>query len=179
MKAIVTGRCSGIPPPATTCSRIEGDRHRATSSGAIVGLGASLAQEIVGEGGNVLGAVAKGREANGKDVEPIVEIAPKTAGGHIRLEIGVGGGDDADVHAASASAPDAPHLHLLDGAEQLGLQRDVEITHLVDEERPPVRLLEEAAPARHRAGERAPLVPEELTLHQLARQGQVVPVRHG
>src|SRR5262249_60310688 len=66
---------------------------------------ARLAQEIGGEGVNVLGAVAKGRQADGEDVEPIVEIATKAANGHVGLEIGGGGGDDAGGHAAEASAP--------------------------------------------------------------------------
>ena len=39
MNAIVTGRCSEVPPPASTCSRIAGDRQRSSGSGAIFGRG--------------------------------------------------------------------------------------------------------------------------------------------
>ena len=41
MKAIVTGRCSDVPPPSSTCARIAGDRHRASVSNGIVGRGCS------------------------------------------------------------------------------------------------------------------------------------------
>ncbi len=39
MKAIVTGRCSEVPPPASTCARIAGERQRSSDSGSIFGRG--------------------------------------------------------------------------------------------------------------------------------------------
>src|SRR5262249_39752197 len=62
----------------------------------------------------------------------------------------------------------------LDGAEELRLERGVEIADFVDEERSAVRLLEEAAVLRERAGEGAALVSEELALDQRRRDGGAI-----
>src|SRR5215470_2767581 len=127
---------------------------------------ARLAQEIVGEGGNVLGAVAKGRQTDGKDVQPVVEIATKATNGHVGLEIGVGGGDDADVHAASAPAPDPSHLALLEHAEKTLLHGGRRLAHLVEEDGASVGLLEETLALAGGAREGAPGVAEQLGLEE-------------
>src|SRR6185295_6184490 len=49
-----------------------------------------------------------------------------------------------------------------DGPQQLGLEVEREIAHLVEEERPAVRLLEDAGARRDRARERSARVAEEL-----------------
>ena len=71
----------------------------------------------------------------------------------------------------AADARDLPRLHR---AQHLGLRHEVHVADLVEEERPAVRLLEEAAALLLRAGEGAPLVAEELTLDELARDGRAV-----
>src|SRR5215470_4468372 len=127
---------------------------------------ARLAEEIVGEGGNVLGAVAKGRQADGEDVEPVVEITAKAANGYVGLEIGVGGGDDADVHATSASASDPSHLALLEHAEEALLHGGRRLAHLVEEDGASVGLLEETLALASGAREGAPGVAEQLGLEE-------------
>src|ERR1700730_1254114 len=46
---------------------------------------AGVVQQVVNEGGDVLGPLAKRWEANGKDVESIVEVAAEATGGHVGL----------------------------------------------------------------------------------------------
>src|SRR5206468_8669965 len=105
---------------------------------------AGLAQEVVGEGGDVLNPLAKGREADREDVEAVVEVAAEATGGHIGLEIGVGGGYDADVHPATPRAPDPPNLSLLQHPKKALLHRGRCLAHLVKEDGAAVGLLEEA-----------------------------------
>ena len=73
-----------------------------------------------------------------------------------------------------AIAADASDLAALERAEELRLQRGVEIADLVDEERAAVRVLEDACARRDRAGERAALVTEQLRLDEARRDGRAV-----
>ena len=80
---------------------------------------------------------------------------------------------------------DAADLPLLQHAQQLRLQRDGHRVHLIEKNRPHLRLLEEPALVLHRAGEGALLVAEELGFEQVLRQrgaidrheGLMLPVR--
>ena len=63
---------------------------------------------------------------------------------------------------------DAPHLAPLEHAQQLGLQVDGQLADLVQEHRAAVGGLEHALARRHRAGEGAALVTEQLALEQAA-----------
>src|SRR5205814_333850 len=64
---------------------------------------------------------------------------------------------------------DALDLAALERAQQLRLQLGIELADLVEKQRPARCRLERAAPRRHRAGEGAALVPEQLALQQLRR----------
>ncbi len=71
-------------------------------------------------------------------------------------------GEDPHVDLDPRLAADAPEGALLEHAEQGGLHPGRELADLVEEERPAVGLLEEAALPRRGAGEGAGLVAEEL-----------------
>ncbi len=77
------------------------------------------------------------------------------------------GGDDAYVDRHGLRAADALEAALLEHPKDLGLRLGGHVSDLVEEDRAAVRRLEAADPTRVRAGEGAPLVPEELALHQL------------
>jgi len=57
-------------------------------------------------------------------------------------------------------------------AQKLDLHGDGELRHLVEEQGPPVRGLEEPRLVRHRPGKAALLVPEELALQEVLRDGR-------
>ena len=63
---------------------------------------------------------------------------------------------------------------LLEGAEELGLERRRQLTDLVEEARPPVGGLEEPAPRGQGARERAALMAEQLRLHERLGQRRAV-----
>ena len=90
------------------------------------------------------------------------EILAERAAVDLFAQVAVGRRDHADVDLVRAVAADALDLALLEHAQQLGLQRDVELADLVEEDRAAVGLLEAADVLRDGAGERALLVTEQL-----------------
>ena len=92
----------------------------------------------------------------------------------MRAEVGVGGGDDADVHLDRLVVADALELALLQHAQQLHLQRHAHRAHFVEEERAAMRLFEPALPRADGAGERAAHVAEDLGLEQVLRDRAAV-----
>src|SRR5690606_36828610 len=74
--------------------------------------------------------------------------------------------DDPHVDLAHVAAADAEHLAFLQHAQELGLELGTDLADLVEEERAAVGALEAAGAARHRTGERAALVTEELAIEQ-------------
>src|SRR5262249_39930211 len=89
-------------------------------------------------------------------------------------EIAVGRRDDADVDLDGAIAADALHLALLEDAEELGLEPEVELPDLVEEDGAALGLLEDAAVLPDGAGERALLVAEERRLDEVLRDRAAV-----
>ena len=79
----------------------------------------------------------------------------------------MGGRDDAHVDRVFLGVADAPHLLLLDHAQQLHLHRQRQVAHLVEEERAVLGCLEVADLVAVRARERTFLVAEEFALHQV------------
>src|SRR5262249_45579112 len=73
-------------------------------------------------------------------------------------------GDDANVHSASASAPDPSHLALLEHAEEALLHGGRRLAHLIEEDGASVGLLEETLALAGGAREGAPGVAEQLGL---------------
>ena len=123
---------------------------------------------------HVLAALAQRRQGDLEDVEAEEEVLAEALVLDLRLEVAVGGAEhahvDLDLHLAAEPAQPA----LLEHAEQLGLQLDGDLAHLVEEERAAVGELEHAGAPLIRAGERAALVAEDLGLHQRGRDGGAV-----
>ena len=69
----------------------------------------------------------------------------------LALEIDVGGGDEAELHLDRLAAADPLDLAFLDRAQQLGLQVELQIADLVEEERAAVGQLELADLLAHGA----------------------------
>ena len=72
----------------------------------------------------------------------------------------MGGGNQPDMRVDSAGAAQALKLLLLQHAQQLGLQFQRNVPHLVQEQRSFVGEFEAAQPLGHRASESAALVAE-------------------
>ena len=83
-------------------------------------------------------------------VEPVVQVFAKPAGADQGLEVLVGRGQDPDVDRDRLRAADPLERHLLEHAQQLGLDLEVDVADLVEEERAAVGLLEPARRGRGR-----------------------------
>ena len=106
--------------------------------------------------------------------QPIVEVGPQPRALGSGSDRRQGRGDEPHVGHLRLAAADALVGALLQKAQQLGLQRGREIANLVEKQRAAARRLDAALTPRHRSGERAALVAEELALEKRLRQpGQV------
>ena len=81
--------------------------------------------------------------------------------------------DDPRVDLAGAAPTHSLDREVLNRAQQLGLRRRRQVGHLVEEQRPSVRVLELPAPAAD-AGRRPVLDAEELRLEQRLDQRRAV-----
>ena len=123
---------------------------------------------------NVLPTLTERRHVDGKDVKPVVEIGAKPAGRDRLLEVPVGGGDEPDIDPLAPSRADSLELPGLQHTKQLDLDLFGKLSHLVEKERAAVRELETAGAPGGRAGEGAPLVPEQFRFHEGRRQRRAI-----
>src|SRR5205085_10801250 len=101
-----------------------------------------------------------------KNMQPIVKIRAEFALLHHCFRIPVGGGYQAGIGPDCATAADALELLVLNCPQQLRLEFQRHLADLVKEKRSVVRQFEAPDLLRHGSGERAPLVPEQLTLEE-------------
>src|SRR6185295_19889443 len=90
------------------------------------------------------------------------EIGAESAGGDERLQVAVGGGDEADVDAAGARVADRDDLAVAQRPQQQRLGAEGELADFVEEQDAAVGGLEDAAVILHRAGEAAAAMAEQL-----------------
>ena len=120
--------------------------------------------------GNVAEALPERRQRDRHDVQAIEEIGAEPALLHLLFEIAIGRGDDADVDADVRRAADPLERLFLEKPQQLGLEQRHHLADFVEEQRAAVRHLDQAALLPVGAGERAPLVPEQLAFEQRLRK---------
>src|SRR5229473_3098507 len=128
---------------------------------------AQLRGERARERDYVLGPLAQGRDLDGEDRQPVVQVLAEPPLRDPLAQVAMGGGDDAHVDAHRRSPAEPLHLALFEDAEKLRLQFERQLADLVEEQRPALGLLEAADAARGRAGEGALLRPEQLALEEL------------
>ncbi len=134
---------------------------------------------MLDEGGDVVPALPQGRDDDGEDLHAEVEVFAEMAVGDHRLQVAVGGGDDADVDPDRFRSPDAVDFLLLQDPQEPHLGLGGKLPDLVQEKRPPAGPLEPSALAGDRPGEGALLVPEKLAVHQARRDGAAVDLDEG
>jgi hypothetical protein len=97
-----------------------------------------------GKRGDVAGPLPQRRQMDGGDVQAEEEILPELSGGDRRIEVDIGGGEDAHVDRNRVARAEADDLSLLQDAEQLDLERSRQVADLVEEEGAAVGRLEPA-----------------------------------
>src|SRR5262249_55642712 len=94
---------------------------------------AVLACELACEERNIAVALAERRHDQLDHVEPVVEVLAEAPRLDLRGEIAMGRRDDAPVDLLDLRRAERLDLALLQDAQQLGLQRERQLTDLVDE----------------------------------------------
>ena len=141
---------------------------------ALAGGAVELGDEVLDQARQILEAIAQRRQRDREDVEPVVEILAELALGDQLLEVAVGRRDHAHVDVDGLGAADALELALLQHAQELDLHLQRQVAALVEEQRAAVGQLEAPGAPRHRAGEGALLVAEQLALEHARRQRRAV-----
>ena len=129
-------------------------------------LGAVDLDGPVGQQAEIVAAVAERREPEDDRVDPVVEVLAEPSRPDARREVLVRRGDETEVHFLGRFRPDPLDGLLLQCPKELRLHPGRHVPDLVQEERPPLRLLEPPLVRPDGPRERAPLVPEQLGLQQ-------------
>src|SRR6267142_5296546 len=136
--------------------------------------GAEFAQKISRERWNIFSSIAQGRDVKGNHVKPVEEILAKSAARNLLIEILIGCGDDAHIHAQSFVGPDTLEALLLEDAQNFRLRAQAHIADFVQEERSAVGFLKFPRFVLGGARKTALEMSEELGLDQLFRNGRAV-----
>src|SRR5215813_11659661 len=140
----------------------------------LVHLRLGFAQEVMREDGDVLDALAERGEGDGEGVEAVEEVLAELPRSERLLEMTIGRRDDTHANLAGDHSPHRLALTRLEHAEEPALHLRGHVAHLIEEDRAPVRLLEQARLVSDGARERAPLVPEELGLEKRGSERRAV-----
>ena len=108
------------------------------------------------------------------DVEAVEEVLAEAAGADGVFEVGVGGGDDADVDGQRAGLAERRDFARLEEAEQLRLEVEAELADFVEEEGAVAGGADQAELVAVGAGEGAAAVAEQLAFEQVAGDGGAV-----
>src|SRR6185437_6510795 len=100
--------------------------------------------EVTHQERNVLGTFPQRRDADGKHVQPVIQVAAKLAALDHFLQVAVGGSYQADVYLFGLSAAQPLKLALLQSTQEFGLDFKGNIADLIEEERSLVSELEAA-----------------------------------
>src|SRR6185436_15623055 len=88
----------------------------------------------IGQEQDVVPALAQRRQADLEDVEPVVEILTKLVALHGRREIPIGGRDDPHVRLERPRAAQTLEFTLLQNAQELRLERQIQFSDFVEKE---------------------------------------------
>ena len=119
---------------------------------------------MIREEGDVVLPFPQGRNVQREHVQPEVQVFAEAPLADLAHQIDVGGRDQAKIDGDLAAPSDALDLPLLQHTQELHLDRGGDGGDLIQEEGPPMGLLEQPSSARDRAREAALQVSEQLRL---------------
>ena len=127
-----------------------------------------------GQRGDVFSSLTQGAQGQREHVEPVKQIGPKAPLGHFGGQIAVGASDNPHVDLDRLGRADRHHLTFLQGAQQLGLQRQRHLGNFVEQQSAAISGAEEPFVGLARSGERALAVAEQQSLqHRFGHRGAV------
>ena len=124
-------------------------------------------QEVVDQQGDVAGPLPELGQADLDGVDPVEQVLAKLLTADHLGDGHVGGADQAHVDRGRPVGAHADHLAVLQHGEQLGLQRQREVTDLVEEQTAARGDLKAAGPVAARIGEGPLDVAEEFAFEQV------------
>ena len=126
------------------------------------------------EHGNVAAPLTQRGHVHGNDIQSEVKILAEVSGLVSRLQIAVGGGDDAHVYFNSLIAAHWPYFLFLQNPQQLGLQLQRQFADFIEEDGATVGCLEKAFLGLEGSGEGSLFVTEKFALNQRRHQRTTV-----
>src|SRR3954466_3547402 len=105
---------------------------------------AETLNEVLGEQQNVSIALPQRRQMEQDDGQTKVQVSPERVVLNLALQVPIGGRQDPHVDPAVPNAAPPPHGALLDGPEQLPLQRGLEVADFIQKDEAALRRLEQA-----------------------------------
>src|SRR5262245_37939125 len=110
--------------------------------------GSKLADEVIDERVDVVWALTQRRQRDREDVQAVVEVVTEVSRFHHPEKIAVRRGDHADIDVDRPCSTYTLELVLLQHAEELWLQLEWDLAHLVEEQCATVCELEPPDPLR-------------------------------
>ncbi len=123
---------------------------------------------------DVLAPLGEGRQPDLDAAQPVVEILAQAPLFDHDSRFAIRRRDEANTHPLGLLRPDRPHLAVVDHAQELRLEAQVEGLELVEKEHALVRLAQQPAAVAVGAGERAAPVAEELALEEIRGRERAV-----
>src|SRR5262249_48138966 len=136
-----------VPGPG---ERVPPGEHRRRKG---VDIAVHLLEEPPGKHRNVAVPVAEGRKHEATDGNAMKEVIAEPSLRDFATQIPARGSKDTDIDANPSVAADPTNFGALEGPQKLGLERQVEVTDLVDEQRTAVGPFEDTLALRRRARE--------------------------
>src|SRR5260370_26721444 len=140
---------------------------------------AEFLHEVADEEREVFGALGERGDLDGENVQGVIEVAAEGALCYAFRKIGVGCGDDADVHALGAIAAEPFEFLLLKHAKKFRLKFEGKVADFVEEKRAAVGEFEAADFLADGAGERTALMAEEFGFEKTAGNGGAIDFNEG
>ena len=125
-----------------------------------------MLDEVFDQEDDVVAAGPERRQRDVHHVQPVEQVGAEVPGARLGLEVAVGGGDQPDVDRDRAARAERRDLAVLEGAQELRLEREGDLRDLVEKERAAFGGPEDAVVVGHRAREGAAAVAEELAVEE-------------
>ena len=126
------------------------------------------------KGRDLVRTVSQGRQVDPHNVDSIVQVRSKSTGLHLGFEITGRRRDDSDVHLAGLRLTHPPDLSLLQGAQELDLQRLRQLPDFVEKQSSPVCFLEQSRPIVRSTRERSLYMSEKFRLEEILGNGTAI-----
>src|SRR5262245_60318085 len=126
--------------------------------------------EVVGEQGNIFGAIDQRRYGDREHIKSMIQIQPKFAFVDELIQPAICRCDDPHINSIRMGSTNSFEFFFLQNAQQLCLRFKGKFTHFVEEDGATVCYFKSAEPASKSSGKGPFFVAEELALHKIMRK---------